>query len=175
MNITIVLGTGRVGRFSEHIAKYVSDYLNKQEDVNLTYVDIRDFDTKVTIPAWETDNKESQKWKEIVHTTDAFIMVLPEYNHSFPGEFKVLLDMALKEYTGKKVVTVGVSAGGFGGTRVIESILPIYLQLGLRPILPSLNISFVQTFFGEEGSGQEEFGKAYNEKIEKMVESIKKL
>ena len=39
---------------------------------------------------------------------DALVIVTPEYNHSFPGLLKHVLDSCLKEYIHKAVGVVGV-------------------------------------------------------------------
>jgi NAD(P)H-dependent FMN reductase len=59
------------------------------------------------------------------------ILVVPEYNHSFPGLLKNVLDTNLKEYIHKAVGVCGVSADPFGGERMIESLLPVLRKLGL--------------------------------------------
>jgi NAD(P)H-dependent FMN reductase len=41
---------------------------------------------------------------------DAIVVVSPEYNHSFPGLLKHVLDSCLKEYIHKAAGVVGVSA-----------------------------------------------------------------
>ena len=59
-----------------------------------------------------------------MNRADAIVIVVPEYNHSFPGLLKHVLDSCLKEYIHKAVGVVGVSAGPFGGARVIQHLLP---------------------------------------------------
>jgi len=44
-----------------------------------------------------------------------------------------VLDSCLKEYIHKAVGIVGVSAGPFGGSRVVENLLPVMRELGLVP------------------------------------------
>jgi NAD(P)H-dependent FMN reductase len=70
---------------------------------------------------------------------------VPEYNHSFPGLLKHVLDTNLKEYIHKAVGVCGVSAGPFGGARMIESLLPVLRELGLVTI-------FWDVYFGTAGS-----------------------
>lgn len=65
---------------------------------------------------------------------DAFVLMAPEYNHGYPGLLKHVLDTNLKEYIHKAVGVCGVSAGNFGGTRVIENLLPVLRELGLVTI-----------------------------------------
>ena len=75
----------------------------------------------------------------------------PEYNHSFPGLLKHVLDGYLKEYIHKAVGIVGVSAGSFGGTRGIQDLLPVLRELGLVTIFWDVNIGPVGRVFDERG------------------------
>jgi NAD(P)H-dependent FMN reductase len=82
---------------------------------------------------------------------DGLVIVAPEYNHGYPGLLKHLLDSCLKEYIHKAVGIVGVSAGAFGGTRMIQDLLPVMRELGLVTIFWDVNVSFVSKVFDEDG------------------------
>ena len=82
---------------------------------------------------------------------DALVIVTPEYNHSFPGLLKHVLDSCLKEYIHKAAGIVGVSAGPFGGTRVIENFLPVLREFGLVTIFWDVNFGSVNKVFDESG------------------------
>lgn len=64
---------------------------------------------------------------------------------------KHVLDSCLKEYIQKAVGIVGVSAGPFGGARVIENLLPVMRELGLVTIFWDVNFSSVQKVFDNDG------------------------
>src|SRR5437588_7003062 len=74
-----------------------------------------------------------------------------EYNHSFPGLLKHVLDSCLDEYIHKAAGIVGVSAGAFGGTRVIENLLPVLRELGLVTIFWDVNFANVHKVFSPDG------------------------
>jgi hypothetical protein len=76
---------------------------------------------------------------------------VPEYNHGYPGILKHVLDSNLKEYIHKPVGLCGVSAGGFGGTRVVESLLPVMRELGMVSIFWDVNVSSAGKAFDENG------------------------
>ena len=78
-------------------------------------------------------------------------MFAPEYNHSFPGLLKHVLDSCLKEYIHKAVGIAGVAAGPFGGTRVIENLLPVLRELGLVVIFWDVNFGSVNKVFDRSG------------------------
>jgi NAD(P)H-dependent FMN reductase len=82
---------------------------------------------------------------------DALVIVAPEYNHSFPGLLKHVLDSCLKEYIHKAAGIVGVSAGPFGGVRAIQDLLPVIRELGLVNIFWDVNFGNVANVFDESG------------------------
>ena len=86
-----------------------------------------------------------------IERCDGLIIVTPEYNHGYPGLLKHALDMNLKEYIHKAVGICGVSAGPFGGARVIEALLPVMRELGLVTIFEDVNFVKVQEVFDEQG------------------------
>jgi NAD(P)H-dependent FMN reductase len=83
---------------------------------------------------------------------DALVIVAPEYNHGYSGLLKHVLDICLKEYFHKAAGIVGVSAGPFGGARVIENMLPVMRELGLVTIFWDVNFSSVQKVFDKAGT-----------------------
>lgn len=147
--IPVILGTPRQGRQSEYVAKFLVEQVSKREGVETELIDIRN------IPISITDAGESIKDPQFSATAeraDGLLLVVPEYNHGYPGLLKHVLDTNLKEYIHKAVGICGVSAGPFGGTRVIQNLLPVMRELGLVTIFYDLNFANVQTLFDESGS-----------------------
>ena len=70
-------------------------------------------------------------FSQLCERADAYVIVAPEYNHGYPGSLKHALDTNLKEYIHKAVGLCGVSAGGFGGTRVVEQLVQVVRELGM--------------------------------------------
>ena len=97
------------------------------------------------------------------------MLVVPEYNHGYPGLLKHALDTNLKEYVHKAVGVCGVSAGPFGGTRVIENLLPVLRELGLVAIFWDGNFSSVQKAFDAEGNLTE---TAYVRRLDKFFKEL---
>ncbi|PCI29267.1 NADPH-dependent FMN reductase [Candidatus Wolfebacteria bacterium] len=148
--IPVILGTAHEGRASEKAAKYLFDQLSKNDAVETELVDVRDFAFGHTIPSWEKSS-DAEKWREKAQRADGFIIVTPEYNHGYPGELKILLDTAYDQYVKKPVLLCGVSAGGFGGVRVVQSLLPIVHELGLVATQETLNFPKINDAFDESG------------------------
>ncbi len=164
--IPVILGTVRQGRMSEHVAKFVVEEVAKREGVETELIDIR------KLPISITDAGESIKdpgFSATVMRADGLIIVTPEYNHGYPGLLKHVLDTCLKEYIHKAVGICGVSAGPFGGTRVIENLLPVMRELGLVTIFWDGNFSNVQNIFDESGKLLDE---AYIRRLDKFLKEL---
>jgi NAD(P)H-dependent FMN reductase len=146
--IPVILGTSRQGRMSEQVAHFMLDQVAKRDGIETELIDIR------LIPVPTTDAGEAIKdeaFSKSMMRADAFVLVVPEYNHGYPGLLKHVLDTNLKEYIHKAVGICGVSAGGFGGTRVIQNLLPVMRELGLVTIFWDGNFSNVQNIFDADG------------------------
>ena len=146
--IPVILGTPRRGRMSEHAAKLMHTEIAKRPGVTTELIDV----AKLLIPI--DDAGESAKdamFSEKMSFADALVIVAPEYNHGYPGLLKHVLDTNLKEYIHKAVGIVGVSAGVFGGARVIQNLIPVMRELGLVTIFWDVNFTTVQTRFDESG------------------------
>lgn len=164
--IPVILGTSRQGRMSEHVANFVVEEVSKRDGVETELIDIR------SIPLPTTDAGESIKEPQFSATmmrADALIIVVPEYNQGYPGLLKHVLDTNLKEYIHKAVGICGVSAGPFGGTRVIQNLLPVLRELGLVTIFYDGNFSRVQQLFDESGKLLDE---AYIERLDKFLKEL---
>src|SRR6185369_16775928 len=148
LNIPIILGTTRQGRMSAHVARVLTQEVSKQPGVETELLDI------ATMPLPTNDSGEAIKesaFSVAMDRADAIVIVAPEYNHGYCGLLKHVLDSCLKEYIHKAVGIVGVSAGPFGGTRVIQNLLPVMRELGLVTIFWDVNFSNVQKVFDEDG------------------------
>ena len=145
--IPIVLGTVRKGRRSEPAAHAVLERVRARAAVETELIDVD------TLHLPNDDAGEQIKdpfFSERMTRADALILVTPEYNHGYPGMLKHLLDSCLKEYIHKPVGVVGVSGGPWGGTRVIENLLPVLRELGLVTIFWDVQFTHSYRTF-EEG------------------------
>ena len=146
--IPLILGTARQGRESEQAARFVFEQTRKRSGVETEFIDVRTLPMKLDDAG---EQMKDPKFAATIQRCDGLIIVTPEYNHSFPGLLKHALDMCLKEYIHKAVGICGVSAGAFGGTRVIESLLPVMRELGLVTIFEDVNFGKIGTLFDEHG------------------------
>jgi len=149
LSIPVILGTTRKGRMSAHAARFMLGQIEKRDGIKTELIDISE------LPMPIDDAGEAIKnpaFSEKMALADALVIVTPEYNHSFPGLLKHILDSCLKEYIHKAAGIVGVSAGPFGGVRVIQDLIPVIRELGLVNIFWDVNFGNVSKVFDESGN-----------------------
>src|SRR5215510_4517444 len=146
--IPVVLGTVRKGRTSENLAKFVFEQVKQRDGVETELIDIGE----LKFPGDDAGEQiKDTEFSSTCERADGLVLVVPEYNHGYPGMLKHVLDSNLKEYIHKAVGICGVSAGSFGGTRVIQNLLPVMRELGLVTIFWDGNFSGAQSLFDESG------------------------
>ncbi len=159
LNIPVIQGTDRAKRQSIHVSRLLVDMGTEVEGTTIHLVDPQDFDFAHDGNDPENRNK---RYSMITQEADAFVFVIPEYNHSFPGSLKTLLDTELENYLHKPVGFVGVSAGPWGGIRGIESMVPVVREMGMIALSHDLFFPKVQTLFNDQGQLQDD---AYRSRI----------
>jgi NAD(P)H-dependent FMN reductase len=166
--LPVILGTPRQGRKSENVARFVVSRLEAMPGVETALIDLR----TTTFPT--SDEGEALKdpaFSATMMRMDGLVIVVPEYNHGYPGMLKHALDTNLKEYIHKPVGLCGVSAGPWGGTRVVENLLPVLRELGLVTIFWDLNFSRAGSVFDSasgallEPAHEKRFQKFANELV----------
>jgi len=149
--IPLLLGTNRQSRVSEPVAKWVFSEMKKRNDIEAIFFDVREFD----LPRDDYGTNIAGRfpeWRDAVIKADGLVIVTPEYNHGYPGTLKFVLDSLLKEYIHKAVAFVGVSSGPWGGTRVIEALVPMVRELGLAVTFTDLNFPKASAKFDSNGN-----------------------
>ena len=150
LNLPVLLGTNRKDRKSAFAARWLFEQMQQRDEIETRLFDVADFN----LP--QRDYGQAVKgmfpdWRDAIIKADGLVIVSPEYNHGYPGSLKAVLDLLLKEYIHKALGLVGVSAGPWGGARVIEAMVPMVRELGLAVTFTDLNFPFVQKTFDESG------------------------
>lgn len=166
MYVPIILGTAREGRYSEKVADFMLAQA-KGAGLDSEIVDVRDYRIKATDDTGE--GPEAKRLAGIVAKADVLMIVCPEYNHSFPGELKMMLDMLYKEYAGKRVGICGVSRGPFGGVRGIEQLKLLVANLHMT-VAAEIQFSSVRELFDEKGEPKDK--EAWERRAQRFLDGL---
>jgi NAD(P)H-dependent FMN reductase len=167
--LPILLGTTRNGRESENVAEWLFEKIQeREEEIETQLFDVRDFDLP-NDDYGTAIGKDFPEWRDAIIRADGLIIVTPEYNHGYSGSLKSVMDLLLKEYIHKAVAFVGVSAGPWGGTRVIEACVPMVRELGLAVTFSDLNFPLIKSKFDENGNLLDE---AYENRVKDFLDEL---
>lgn len=167
--IAVLGGTTRAQRESIKAAHYIAEYGRSLPDVEIVFVDPKNF----YFPGDGNDPEgKDPRYSEITARADAFFIVTPEYNHSFPGSLKRMLDSELQTYNHKPVALAGVSDGNWGGTRAVESLVPAIRETGLVVLSWDIFFPYVNKMFDENGALMPEHKDRYDKNLGKLYAEL---
>lgn len=164
MNIIAISGSLRKGSFNTALLRNLQALA--PEGMQITIQDIS------AIPLFNQDDeaafpKEAQALKDAVEGADGIIIATPEYNRSIPGVLNNAIDWASRpwgknSFTGKTVLTMGVSVGNIGTAVAQSHLRHILLYLNADLIgQPELYIGPAQAIFDAEGNLTDASTKEY--------------
>ena len=163
--IPIILGTARVNRQSEKVANFVLQEVRKF-GLKSELLDVRDF----LVSATDNTQQETitRKLAQKIIPADGLIVVSPEYNHGYPGELKLMLDLLYEEYAKKPIGFCAVSGGQIGGARAVEQLRLVAIELHMVPIREAVYFPDVYKLF-ENGKIKD---TRYYERVKKFLEEL---
>ncbi len=169
ITVAVLAGTTRAQRESIKAARYIAEFISKLPDVEVIFVDPLDFN----FPGDGNDPEgKDSRYSAIVEKADAFFIVTPEYNHSFPGSLKRMLDSELQLYNHKPVAFAGASSGNWGGVRAVESLLTAVRETGLVALSWDVYFPHVQNMFDKTGAITEEYRERYEKSLGKLCDEL---
>ena len=154
--LQIVIASTRPGRVGPSVAYWIHERAVsrggfKVELVDLAEVNLPLFDEPAHPRSRAYVHDHTKAWSATVERADAFIFVLPEYNHGFNAALKNALDYLSAEWQYKPAGLV--SYGGVaGGTRAVQMLKPVISALKMVPLTEGVNIPFVHTLIDGEGN-----------------------
>lgn len=152
LNVGLIVGSTRPNRFADRPLQWIVNAAQSRRDLRLTVLDLREFElpffNEPVPPSFTggiyTDPK-AQAWCKSVGGCDAFITIVPEYNHGPSAVLKNALDSAFLEWQRKPIAFVGY--GGVGAARAIETLRGAVIELQMAPIRHEVNIA-MEPFLG---------------------------
>jgi NAD(P)H-dependent FMN reductase len=156
LQIPVLLGTGRVGRRSAHVARWVLAELAGRPTVSTELLDLAEFALPVMadrLSQLDPPPPGAQDFSARLARADGLLIVTPEYKGGYPGALKNAFDyLDAGIFRRKPIAIVTVSAGGFGGVNCLAQLRLVCLAMGGLPIPPSLPVSHVQDAFDGQGT-----------------------
>ena len=131
--LVIIVGSVREGRFGPVVASWVAEQARVHGGFNVEVVDLADIEIPLSLPAappkFAGDSyprpEAMAPLTSRLEEAEAFILVTPEYNHSYPASLKAAIDWHFTQWTAKPVafVSYGGAAGGRHAVLHLENVL----------------------------------------------------
>jgi NAD(P)H-dependent FMN reductase len=131
--LVIIVGSVREGRFGPVVASWVADQARTHGGFDVDVVDLAEAEIPLALPAvppkFAGDDYPRPAGMAALTSAldgaDAFIVVTPEYNHSYPASLKAAIDWHFTHWTAKPVafVSYGGAAGGRHAVLHLENVL----------------------------------------------------
>lgn len=174
LKIQVIVGSTRENRFSEKPAQWIFNELKKYSDIEPEMLDLRDYPLPFFSESQTPSSKQQpyanevvKKWTQKIAEADGYIIVTPEYNHSFPAVLKNALDYVYQEWNNKPVGFV--SYGSVGGARAVEQLREVAVELQMVPIKNAVHIMGFWKLLDENGNFNAE---SLQESADKMINQL---
>ncbi|MFD8571777.1 NADPH-dependent FMN reductase [Streptomyces sp. NPDC059639] len=138
LNVAVIVGSTREGRFGPAVGDWLLERMAQREDMTVDLVDLVRTPVPavlpdITRPPRPEDAELLERVSPRLEAADAFVVITPEYNHSYPGGLKTAIDWHNLQWHGKPVAFV--SYGGIaGGLRAVEALRVVFGELNVVTI-----------------------------------------
>lgn len=151
LSIAIIIGSNREGRLGGAVGAWVHRAAQSIDLFELEIIDIAELALPPDYPIMPS--AAVQNLRDRLNWADGFVVVTPEYNHSFPAPLKHAIDQANEEWRAKPVAFV--SYGGIsGGLRAVEALRLVFAELQAVTLRDGVSIPFAWSHFGDDPSGK---------------------
>ncbi|MDH6134441.1 NAD(P)H-dependent FMN reductase [Kitasatospora sp. MAA4] len=155
LRLAVILGSNREGRFGPIVARWFTRFAEQRGDFKIDFIDLGDLGEH-PLPAIMGGTHAPEQAAVLADLTarladaEAFVVVTPEYNHSFPAALKHAIDLHNVQWHAKPVGFV--SYGGLGGgLRAVEQLRLIFAELHAMTVRDSVSFHSVWERFDAQG------------------------
>lgn len=159
LKITILYGAIREGRRSIKAARAVEKALNESGKADVTFIDLKDYDLPVMEKRLMHLDNPPAKLVEIsnaIKNADGLVFVTPEYNNSYSGAFKNMVDYFTKEWAKKPIGNVCAAAGKMAGINASNMVQLLISGIGAFAMPYKLLVPHLEDSLSDDGTPQTE-------------------
>src|SRR5690606_17434234 len=148
VGLALLMGSDREGRFCDTVTRWAVKQIARRSEFSLDVIDPLELSLPTRIE--REISPEVRAYRERIRNADAFVVVVPEYNHGYPAIIKAMIDHADAEWYAKPVAIV--SYGGIsGGLRAVEQLRLVFAELHAVTIRDTVSFHIARRQFDEQG------------------------
>ncbi|MFC9326075.1 NADPH-dependent FMN reductase [Kitasatospora sp. NPDC057015] len=159
LRVAVIVGSTREGRFGPVVAEWLLRRAAEREDLEADLVDLAETPLPSVFPAFggPVPDEVAAQFAAVsprLEAADAFVIVTPEYNHSFPAPLKNAIDLHKQEWQAKPVGFVSYG-GRSGGLRAVEQLRLVLAELHAVTVRETVSFHDYGDKFDAEGNAVE--------------------
>lgn len=153
--INILIGTNRPRSRAGRLATFYADLLTElgEESLVLNLTDLPADFTTSALYGNVGRNADFNRLAAKLDESDKLVIIVPEYNGSFPGVLKAFMDGLPYPggIRGKKAALIGLSDGGQGGLLAMSHLGDVLMYLGTAVLPQRVRLPFIGKELTEAG------------------------
>jgi NAD(P)H-dependent FMN reductase len=149
LRVAVIIGSTRESRTGGVIGHWFVTEAGRRDDMEPTTIDLVDFDFPARYPDLATP--QMRRFTGLIGQADAFVVVTPEYNRSFPASLKQAIDYAYDEWQAKPVGFVSYGSGS-DGVYAVEQLRTVFTELHTVVVRDSVRFNLLDDGFGGDGN-----------------------
>lgn len=144
----VIVGSVRQGRLGPMVADWFLEQARDHGGFSPDLIDLAEFPLPLTLA--DRPPEGIGELTRRLTAAEAFVIVTPEYNHSFPASVKSLIDWHFTQWQAKPVGFV--SYGGIsGGLRAVEQLRLVLAEMHAVTIRDTVSFPMVWDLFDLDG------------------------
>jgi NAD(P)H-dependent FMN reductase len=152
LRLAVIIGSTRTGRFGPTVAGWFAAQAGRRADLDVDVIDL----AEARLPETLGDHDEPVPDRVAalaprLATADAFAVVTPEYNLSFPAPLKTAIDWYYEEWHAKPVTFVAYGRES-GGLHAVAQLRQVFIELHAVPIRNIISLPCYWELFAADGS-----------------------
>jgi NAD(P)H-dependent FMN reductase len=150
LRLVVIIGSTREGRFGPTVARWFTGEAQQHADLDVDVLDLAEAALPDRLTGFaDPPPPEVAAVAPRLAAADAFVVITPEYNHSYPAPLKTLIDWHLAEWQAKPVGFV--SYGGMsGGLRAVEHLRAVFAEVHATTVRETVSFHGAWARFGED-------------------------
>jgi len=148
LRTAVIIGSTRAGRVGGVLGRWFAEQAALRDDLDVSVVDLAEFDFPAGYP--EVPTAEMARFTGALAEADAFVVVTPEYNHSFPASLKQAVDYGYDEWHAKPVGFVSYGCRSTGG-HAVGQLCAVFTELHAVPLCDTIGVDLLDGRVDDSG------------------------
>ncbi|WP_435597969.1 NADPH-dependent FMN reductase [Streptomyces anulatus] len=141
LRVAVIIGSTREGRIGDAVGRWFMERARDRSELDLAVLDLADYDFPVHYPGRATE--QMTEFTDEIARAEAFVVVTPEYNRSFPASLKQAIDFAYEEWQTKPVAFVSYGHGS-AGLYAVEQLRTVFTELHTVTLRNGVALDFLR-------------------------------